>query len=188
MLAPAFPYTHIFTPNIEEASQVAGRFTRLAARAAEATAASGCPHDIENVITAEELSAIGEFLLGEGLPMVVITLGPTGAFICTGDTAALRTVPLAPADVTGWANQRLFLPSYQVDGPVNTAGAGDAFTAGFLAGICKGIPTLREIAQLAHCSSALHVDLCRTACCFEEVLAALPTMKIHPPRNPALKG
>ena len=188
MLSPAFPYAHLFTPNIEEASQVAGRFTKLAARAAETTAASGKPHEIEDVITAAELTAIGDFLLATGLPMVVITLGPSGAYVCTGDADAVRTVPLAPADVSGWADQRLFLPSYLVDGPVNTTGAGDAFTAGFLAGICKGIPTLREITQIAHCSSALHVDLNRTTSTFDEVLAALPKMKIHQPRNPALWG
>ncbi|MHB9131572.1 MAG: carbohydrate kinase family protein [Armatimonadota bacterium] len=186
MLAPALPIAHMFTPNIEEASQVAGQFTRLAAKAAEVAKQTGEATDIENIITQDDLISIGEFLLGKGLPIVVITLGPNGAFICTGDESALRTVPLAPADLSGWANQRVFVPAYLVEGPVNTTGAGDTFTAGILTGICKGLNSLREIAQLAHCSGALHVDLSRGACTFEEVQAALPTMKVRLPKNPHL--
>lgn len=187
MLAPALPVAHMFTPNIEEASQVAGQFTRLAARAHDAAQQAGASRDIEDIITLEELRAIGEMLLREGVPIVVITLGPNGAFLCTGDEAALRTVPVAPADVSGWANQRLYVPAFLVDGPVNTAGAGDTFTAGILTGICKQRPSLKEIAQLAHCGGALHVDTSRGACSFEDVQAALPAMRHRPPRNPALR-
>ena len=188
MLAPALPMAHMFTPNIEEASQVAGQFTMLAARARDAAQASGESRDIEDVITAAELHGIGERLLREGVPIVIITLGPNGAFLCTGDERALRAVPVAPDDLAGWANQRLYVPAFQVDGPVNTAGAGDTFTAGILTGICKGLPSLREIAKLAHCAGALHVDLSRGACTFAEVQAALPSLRVRLPRNPALRA
>ena len=186
MLAPALRVAHMFTPNIEEASQVTGRFTALAARARAASDQAGATRDIENIITPAELAEIGEQLLAAGVPLVVITLGPNGAFLCTGDAAALRAVPLAPADLSGWANQRLYVPAFQVDGPLNTTGAGDTFTAGILAGICQGCPSLRDIARLAHCSGALHVDLSRGACSFAEVQAALPTMRVRPPENPHL--
>lgn len=187
MLAAALPMAHMFTPNIEEASQVAGQFTALSRRAAAVSARTGEPTDIEAVITPDELIGIGEFLLQAGVPMVVITLGPNGAFLCTGDEAALRRVPLAPADLRGWANQRLFVPAYLVEGPVNTTGAGDTFTAGILTGICRGLPTLREVAQLAHAASALAVDMSRGACTFEEVHAAMPAMRMRPPKNPQLR-
>jgi len=188
MLAPALPLAHMFTPNIEEASQVAGQFTKLAARAHEAAQQAGENRDIEDVITADELQGIGEMLLNAGVPIVIITLGPNGVFICTGDEAALREVPVAPADLAGWANQRLYVPAFRVDGPVNTAGAGDTFTAGMLVGLCKGLSSLHEIARLAHCAGALHVDVSRGACTFEEVQEALPSMTIRMPRNPALRG
>lgn len=188
MLAPALPMAHMFTPNIEEASQVAGQFSRLAARAHDAAQAAGESRDIEDVITVAELHAIGERLLREGVPIVVITMGPNGAFLCTGDIPAMRTVPVAPDDLSGWANQRLYVPAYQVDGPVNTAGAGDTFTAGILTGICQGRPSLREIAQLAHCAGALHVDLSRGDCSFADVQTALPTLRVRLPRNPALRA
>lgn len=186
MLAPALRVAHMFTPNIEEASQVVGQFTTLAARAQAESARVGEARDIENIVTLDELAAIGERLLADGVPIVVITLGPNGAFICTGDEDVLRTVPLAPADLTGWARQRLYVPAFQVDGPINTTGAGDTFTAGILAGMCMGQASLEEIARLAHCAGALHVDLSRGACSFAEVRAALPGMRIRPPHNPHL--
>ena len=186
MLAPALSCAHMFTPNIEEAAQVAGQFTRLSERADAQRARSGEATDIEAVIQPEELLAIGEFLLAEGVPIVIITLGPNGAFLCTGDEAALRRVPLAPADLSGWARQRCFLPAFQVDGPLNTTGAGDTFTAGILTGICRGLSSLVEIAQLAHAAGALAVDLSQGACSFAEVQAAMPRMRTHPPKNPLL--
>ncbi len=188
MLAPALPMAHMFTPNIEEASQIAGQFSLLVARAREAAQAAGESRDIEDVITAAELRGIGERLLREGVPIVVITLGPNGAYLCTGDADALRAVPVAPDNLSGWADQRLYVPAFQVDGPINTTGAGDTFTAGILTGICKGLLSLREIARLAHCAGALHVDLSRGARSFAEVQQALPTMRVRPPRNPALRG
>ena len=184
MLTPALAVAHMFTPNVEEASQVAGQFTRLAQQARDESARRSEPVEIENIVTPDELNAIGEVLLAAGVPIAVITLGPQGAFLCTGSAAALRDVPLA--DAAGWANQRLYVPAFQVDGPVNTTGAGDTFTAGILTGMCQGFISLAEIARLAHATGALHVDLSRGACSFAEVLAALPTMRVRPPQNPHL--
>jgi sugar/nucleoside kinase (ribokinase family) len=187
MLAPALSHAHIFTPNIEEAAQVAGLFTRLAERAEAVRAQSGEATDIEAVIRPEELQQIGEFILATGVPIVVITLGPNGAYLCTGDAAALRRVPLAPQDLTYWTNQRCFLPAFQVDGPVNTTGAGDTFIAGMLAGICLGLPSLPDIARLAHAAGALAVDLSRSYHSYGEVQAALPTLRPHLPKNRLLR-
>jgi len=184
MLAPALAVAHMFTPNVEEASQVAGQFSRLAGQARDESARRGEPVEIENIVTPDELNSIGEALLAAGLPMAVITLGPQGAFLCTGSAASLRGVPLV--DSASWANLRLYVPAFQVDGPINTTGAGDTFTAGLLTGLCQGIASPAEIARLAHATGALHVDLSRGACSFAEVQAALPAMRVRPPRNPHL--
>ncbi len=182
MLTPAFPNIHLFKSNIEEAAQVVGRFTALQAR----TQAAGC--DIEQVVTREEVFAIGEALLAMGVPIAVLTLGPNGACICTGDAAALRDTPLLPADLAGWADQRRFVPAYQVQGPVNSAGAGDTFTAALLAGLCTGMSSLTELVQCAHGTAALHVDLSRGGCRLPEVLALLPSLQPRVPDNPHLAG
>jgi sugar/nucleoside kinase (ribokinase family) len=186
LLAPALPLAHLFMPNVMEASQVVGRFTNLAGRAREASARAGEPMEIEDVVTPDELVAMGERLLGEGLPIVVITLGPNGAFVCTAGEGTLRAVPCAPADLGAWADQRLYVPACEVDGPINTAGAGDTFAAAVLVGLCRGLPSMEEIVKLAHCVGALHCDLSRGACSFEEAEAALPAMKPRRPRNPHL--
>lgn len=188
MLAPALTVAHMFTPNVEEASQVAGQFTRLAQQARDESARRGEPVDIENIVTSDDLNLIGERLLAAGVAIAVITLGPQGVFLCTGSAAALRDLPLAPADPSSWADQRLYVPAYQVDGPINTTGAGDTFTAGFLTGMCHGLTSLEEIARLAHCTGALHVDLTKGPCSFAEVQAALPGMRVRPPANPHLSG
>ncbi len=183
MLGPALPVAHMFTPNVMEAAQTAGRFTALAARAAAETQASGVPAEIEDIITPAELDGIADFLLAQGLGIVVITLGSNGVYLATADAARLREVPLAsPA----WAGQRVFVPAFRVDGPLNTTGAGDTFTAGILTGMCQGITSLREVAELAHAASALHVDLSRGARSFAEVQQALPTLPVRTPRNPHL--
>jgi sugar/nucleoside kinase (ribokinase family) len=184
MLAPALAVAHMFTPNVEEASQVAGHFSRLAGQAREESARRGEPVEIENIVTPDDLNGIGEALLALGVPIAVITLGPQGAFLCTGSAASLRDVPLV--DPANWANLRLYVPAFQVDGPINTTGAGDTFTAGLLTGLCQGLSSPAEIARLAHATGALHVDLSRGPCSFTEVQAALPTMHVRPPKNPHL--
>ena len=173
-------------PNVMEASQVTGRFEELCARACRVASQAGEPMEIEDVVTPEELVAIGEQLVAQGVPIVVLTLGPNGAFVCTGDEAALRTVPSAPADVAGWANRRLYVPGYEVEGPCNTAGAGDTFAAAVLAGLCRCLTSIEEIVKLAHATGALHCDLSRGTCAFDEVHAVLPSMKPRRPRNPHL--
>ncbi len=188
MLGPALPLAHLFTPNVMEAAQTVGLFSRLVERARAASQAAGQALEIEEIITLEELTEIGERLLAAGVPIVVLTLGPNGAFVCTGDAARLRGVPLAPADLSGWANQRLFVPAFRVDGPLNTTGAGDTFTAGLFTGMCMGLPSLAEITRLAHCASALHVDLSQGARTFAEVQAALPALRVREPANPHLRA
>jgi sugar/nucleoside kinase (ribokinase family) len=183
MLGPGLRVAHMFTPNVMEAAQTAGQFTGLAARAAAETQASGVPAEIEDIITPAELDGIADFLLAQGLAIVVITLGSNGVYLATADAARLSTVPLAsPA----WAGQRVYVPAYRVDGPVNTTGAGDTFTAGILTGMCQGVASLREVAELAHAASALHVDLSRGARSFAEVQQARPTLPVRTPRNPHL--
>jgi sugar/nucleoside kinase (ribokinase family) len=182
MLAPALHVTHLFKPNIEEAAQVTGRFTALAARARAAGT------DIENVVTADEVRAIGEALLAMGVPIVLISLGPNGAYLCTADADTLRAVPHVPADLSGWADQRVFVPAYRVDGPLNSAGAGDTFLAAVLTGLCSGGASLAEIVRLAHGAAALHVELAQRPCRYAELPARCSVMTVAEPSNVALRA
>lgn len=164
MLGPALPLVHLFTPNIEEAAQVTGRFSALLARAQRAKA------DIETIVTEADMREIGEALLAMGVPIVILTLGPRGAYLCTGDAAMLRAVPFAPDDLSHWADQRAFIPAFPVTGPVNTAGAGDTFIAAVLTGMCLGNLCLRETIAIAHCAAALHVDTSQRPHRYQEIV------------------
>jgi sugar/nucleoside kinase (ribokinase family) len=213
MLAPALPYAHLFTPNIMEAAQVAGCYITLAeravARASRPCAIPATALDIEDIITREEVIAIGEAILAMGVPIVAITLGPNGAFLLTGDEKAMGRVPMLGAqaacpDLTGsrlpgddakaggtpalhgWANARVYAPAYAVNGPVNTTGAGDAFTAALIAGLCRGVASPRDLLRLAHATAALHVDLSGEYYGYADIPALLSTLKTRPARNPHL--
>lgn len=66
----------------------------------------------------EQPAEIGDFLLGHGVKVVGLKMGEQGCYI-KGD------------------GQELSLPAFKVD-VVDTSGAGDAFVAGFLAGLLRG--------------------------------------------------
>ncbi len=175
MLGDALGVADIFTPNIEEASQTAGLFSKLVNKAREKG------KDIENIISPEELLETGEKLLAYGLPLLVITLGPQGVFVCTGSEDKVARLPYKLA-----ANQRVFVPGYKVTGPINTTGAGDTFTAAFLTGLCRGVGDLKDIARFAHCAGATFVDLSKGPSTFEQVISLMPAMQINEPENAGL--
>jgi len=66
----------------------------------------------------DEPSEIAEFLLSYGIKTVALKMGERGSYVRTPD----------------W---ELYLPVYKVE-TVDATGAGDAFAAGFLAGVAKG--------------------------------------------------
>jgi len=66
----------------------------------------------------EDPSEIAEFLLSYGIKTVALKMGERGSYVRTPD----------------W---ELYLPVYKVE-TVDATGAGDAFAAGFLAGVAKG--------------------------------------------------
>jgi sugar/nucleoside kinase (ribokinase family) len=66
----------------------------------------------------DEPSEIAEFLLSYGIKTVALKMGERGSYVRTPD----------------W---ELYLPAYKVE-TVDVTGAGDAFAAGFLAGVAKG--------------------------------------------------
>ena len=79
----------------------------------EAEAMTGIP-----VHTIEDAKRSAEYLLAQGLPRVVITLGARGALLAT------------PANLE-------LIPAFQVD-PIDTTGAGDAFIGSFCVFLAEG--------------------------------------------------
>jgi ribokinase len=80
---------------------------------------------------------LADKLLKEGITMVALTLGKKGCYIAT-------------------ANQSKLIPAFKVKA-VDTTGAGDAFSAGLLYGLTKGL-SLEECGRYANATAALCVS------------------------------
>lgn len=68
-----------------------------------------------------EAEEVADAALAGGARMVVVKLGVAGAYLATPET-------------------RVHVPGFPVSRVVDTIGAGDAFAAGFVAGLLKGLP------------------------------------------------
>lgn len=85
----------------------------------------------------EEPEAVAQALLDAGVGTVGLKMGEEGCFVMASD------------------GERYRLPAFQVD-VVDATGAGDAFAAGFIAGVWLGL-SLGETAHLANAAGALCV-------------------------------
>jgi len=85
----------------------------------------------------ERESDIADYLLSRGVKVVALKMGGEGCYIKD-------------------RHQKFHLPAYPIKA-VDTSGAGDAFVAGFLAGMIKGLP-LRQTAEFANAVAALCVQ------------------------------
>ncbi len=85
----------------------------------------------------ENTLELADKLLKEGIETVALTLGKDGCYIAN-------------------ANQSLRVPAFKVEA-VDTTGAGDAFSAGFLYGLAKEL-SLRECGRYANATAALCVS------------------------------
>jgi sugar/nucleoside kinase (ribokinase family) len=85
----------------------------------------------------EDSTEIALALLDQGVRTVGLKMGSDGCLVMTGEGQAIR------------------LPSFQVD-VVDATGAGDAFAAGFIAGVWQGWP-LEKTARFANAVGALCV-------------------------------
>lgn len=77
---------------------------------------------------------VAQFFLARGVGVVALKMGEAGCYVANG-------------------NEALRVPAYEVS-PIDATGAGDAFAAGFLAGVVKGW-NLRETARFANAVGAL---------------------------------
>ena len=76
-----------------------------------------------------EARDIAAFYLDRGVDMVVIKLGPEGAYFRTA------------------AGEAGVLPAARVDKVVDTVGAGDGFAAGVISGLLEGLPPAQAVAR-----------------------------------------
>lgn len=131
-LEAALPFTDIFTPNLDEALHLSG------------TRADG--------ISKEQIEQAGEFFLGRGVKVVVITLGRNGSYL-----ASSREMPGDFSHLLPPAGIRISCPAFGTRGNLNATGAGDFFAAGFLAGLFRGVSPQVAL-QAGNLAAALHME------------------------------
>ena len=142
ILTRTLPYTDVFFPSIEEILFMLDRpvFDAITARV-NATGIS-----FIDAYDMNHLAGLSERILGFGCAVVVIKLGYKGLYMRTAGAEKLAGIGAgAPADLSGWADQAWFAPSYSVAKIASTAGAGDASIAGVLAGILSGQPSFLSL-------------------------------------------
>jgi sugar/nucleoside kinase (ribokinase family) len=109
-----------------------------------------------------EPEAVGKALLDNGVGTVGLKMGEAGCLVMTNEGESYR------------------LPAFRVD-VVDATGAGDAFAAGFIAGVWQGLP-LEETARLANAAGALCVTGSGAAggtCSLEETMAFMATAPLR---------
>lgn len=77
-------------------------------------------------------------LVERGVAAALVTAGPEGMHLATGTSDRLRDAGAALAGLTGWSDRRHFVEPATSRRHVTTNGAGDAASAGLLAGIHRG--------------------------------------------------
>jgi len=173
----AYADVGVFHGNLDEAAACAGAKTRL-------LAAAGAADSLEAAVDRAAVRAVAAALARRGAGLVLITLGPRGAYGAAGDAATLRRAlgRACPADVSKLAGASCFRAAFAVDGRVNSVGAGDAFLAGCVAALLGGAADLPTILDLGLASACFKVDDARGAAPpARDLRALLPSLARLPP-------
>jgi sugar/nucleoside kinase (ribokinase family) len=112
----------------------------------------------------DPLEDVARTLLNEGVGTVALKMGEDGCLVMAADGETHR------------------LPAFQVD-VVDATGAGDAFAAGFIAGVWQGL-SLQETARLANAAGALCVTGPGAAggtCSLEKTMAFMAETPLREP-------
>lgn len=114
-LAAILPQTDILTPSADDL-----------------TSATGTPVDA----TPAGLIEAARELVAQGPAIVTVSAGERGMALVTGDRARFEDAGVVVAQLADtWSDQAIWIPAATVSTRVTTTGAGDAATAGLLAGV-----------------------------------------------------
>ncbi|GAF76268.1 unnamed protein product, partial [marine sediment metagenome] len=133
ILERALPHVDVFVPSAEEilATMAPEEYGRIASNAAGGDMIDAVPEGL--------LRELGGRLLDCGVKVLLIKAGHRGAYLRTGDVAALNAKGFELPD-ENWSNREMWAPAFALDREKvqNASGAGDAAVAGFLAAMLDG--------------------------------------------------
>lgn len=133
ILAQVIPLVDFFVPSVEELCYMLDeeRYCAWKERA--------MGRDVTEILTMEDISPLGDRILGMGARVVMIKCGAPGIYYRTGKQAELEKLceklDLSPEE---WADREGFEVSYKPDAVRSGTGAGDTSIAAFLVSVLRG--------------------------------------------------
>lgn len=152
ILKKTLPYVDVFLPSYEELVMLLHRDRYLSMR-------KQYPEmRMRDILDDALVAQMANELLEMGAGMVVIKCGIAGAYFKSAGTMRLsRMGRLTLANLPGWADHEVWIPSLYVERVYSTNGAGDTFVAGFLQGLLLD-RSLAQTAELAAGSAASRLE------------------------------
>ena len=133
ILSKVLKYVDIFVPSIEEIMYM------VAPEAYQELHNDDVDTDPLDNLSIDKLPALGEWLIGMGVGIVVLKCGSKGFYIKTANKERLTEMGRAkPGDISEWANREVHCECYSVEPVRSAAGSGDNSIAGFLAAFLHG--------------------------------------------------
>jgi sugar/nucleoside kinase (ribokinase family) len=128
-LAQVLPLTDVVSPSADDLRSMAG---------------AGMP---AGTVTAD---ALAQMLVDQGAAVAMVSAGSAGMHLVTGSLDRFRRAGTALRHLTGWEETRVHCDPVPPERLVSTNGAGDAATAGLLAGIIRGVQPRDAVGLAAH--------------------------------------
>ncbi len=132
ILEKVLPYVDVFVPSVEEICYMIApdMYHQWVDRAGG--------RDITEIISLEEVDALGERLIGMGANIVLIKCGAPGLYYITSNEKAMdQTLKDQLDNVATWSNRKGFEPSYKPECVLSATGAGDTTIAAFLTAMIR---------------------------------------------------
>jgi sugar/nucleoside kinase (ribokinase family) len=132
ILERVMPYVDLFLPSAAEMLFMLDR-TRYDAYRRRS------PEDILSLVSGDDLSRLGDALLGMGGGIIGIKCGERGIYLRTAGEGRLREIGGAkPHDLGAWADREVWQAAFHVADCAGTTAAGDSAIAGFLTAYLHG--------------------------------------------------
>lgn len=153
IIRDVIPYVDLFEPSLEELMFFLEpeHYDEWNQKARE----NSC--SIPEIVPREHVEALADQLIQWGGRVVLVKCGSKGMHLRTASQEALNQIGgTLSANLSGWGDQKIHIPCYQVDHIRSGTGAGDTSIAGFLYALQRGFP-LQRCVELAAATGAVCV-------------------------------